>query len=255
MLAVLAVAEEAPIEDLILWAVPESGRSLLRGLRAYAAMIDARHRTSVADEDPGPAGVTELTGFVLTDETAGAIEGIRLADVSLPAAHGRRALLLSRDGLPVDKRLREHLAGAGVEVTVEHGVDWGALMAHPQDALTPIETIAKTIAWLEEAADRAPVAPAPGSDSERESIVFTSDGVALRETALTMPVLGSRLIGMLTEPVDIEPEPVTGVILGAGALAHVGPNRAWVELARRWAARGREDRPDRSGGDRRLRRG
>jgi hypothetical protein len=60
----------------------------------------------------------------------------------------------------------------------------------------------------------------------------------VRETAIEFEAERGRLFGILSEGVDIDAAPVCAVWLNGGALPHVGPNRAWVETARRWAARG-----------------
>ena len=47
-----------------------------------------------------------------------------------------------------------------------------------------------------------------------------------------------RLFGVLTEPLVDERRELTAVLLNAGPQRRTGPNRMWVEIARRWAARG-----------------
>jgi dienelactone hydrolase len=48
---------------------------------------------------------------------------------------------------------------------------------------------------------------------------------------------GTRLAAVVTRPGE-EPLALCAVLLNAGAERRIGPNRMWVELARRWAARG-----------------
>jgi len=238
LLACWAVAKDAPIDDLILWAVPARGRVLVRELRAYAGMIAARSRTNGDAGEPGD-GDLELTGFLMSSETATALERLRLDELAIPRPDGRRALLLGRDGLDVDNRLREHLEREGVSVSVQGGTDYTrALMAHPQDGRTPLETIETTIAWLGEGSSGSRGGAGDASGVQRDAIEFEQSGAVLRETPLYVPVHDGRVFGMLSEPVEQAPAGVTAVLLNAGALDHTGPNRAWVEIARRWAARG-----------------
>ena len=51
LMAFAAAAEGAPIDDLMLWAVPARGRTVMRELRAYAGIVSARHDRG-GDETP-----------------------------------------------------------------------------------------------------------------------------------------------------------------------------------------------------------
>jgi dienelactone hydrolase len=46
------------------------------------------------------------------------------------------------------------------------------------------------------------------------------------------------LFGIVSTGLAAGPAPAALLLLSSGALPHTGPNRAWVEIARRWAARG-----------------
>lgn len=238
LVAYRAAAGGAPIDDLILWAVPASGRLLVRELRTYAGIVAARHP---ADGRSGPAlpeGASELIGFLMSAETKADLEAITLTELELPRTGERRFLLLGRDGLSVDKRLRTHLEQSGAAVTVTDTDDYAKLMAHPQEALTPTSTIERTIAWLDEGPATTARQPAPTSERERSTVEVAQDGSAVRESPITLRLLAGETVGVVTEPVDVPPAPLCAVLLNAGALRHIGPNRTWVEMARRWAALG-----------------
>jgi alpha-beta hydrolase superfamily lysophospholipase len=238
MIAARALASEAPIDDLVLWAVPARGRSLVRQLRAFAGLQGTRYSlTGQPEPSVLPDGWLEVNGFVLSPETIASLESITLSDL---AARGlQRALLLDQDGIPVDGAIAAHLAAAGAEVTLRPGPGWGAMTFHPERPSVPVEVFATVRHWLADAPPpvrslRSPTA-LPTATSELD---LTVDGVVVRETPIVVDGPGGRLFGILTKPVAGPSAPLSGVFLNAGAVRRIGPNRIWVDTARRWAARG-----------------
>ncbi len=220
LVAAAALARGAVIDDLVLWGVPARGRTLVRELSAFARL----EASQFPDAPPAPTGVLAAAGYVLTEETQAALGALDLTAAPLPA---RRALLLEREGMAVDAKLRDHVAASGADVQVAPGPGWAAMLAEPQDAVPPREVFARVDAWLDgTTAERAapphpdplPALPLPGA-RERP---FALDGLA----------------GILTEPHGAATAPLTAVLLNAGAQRRTGPNRMWVEAARRWAALG-----------------
>jgi alpha-beta hydrolase superfamily lysophospholipase len=241
LLAYRAVARGAAIDDLILWGVPARGRVWLREQRAYAQMVQSRR-----PEDHREETDHEYIGFVLTADATQEIEALRLTDLELPDAAGARVLLLGRDGRPPDAALREHLEHAGASVDIQDTDDYAALMLHPQEARAPAATIANTTAWLRDtrSSARASKPPRPAWRSraagllERSTTELDSPSGPIRETPLSLQGPSGSMFAVLSEAIDTDPAPLCAVWLNGGALRHTGPNRAWVEAARRWAARG-----------------
>jgi alpha-beta hydrolase superfamily lysophospholipase len=248
-----ALAAGAQIDQAVLWASPAKGRTLVRELRAFARLESAQ---VAVDEEAavGPAVGMEAGGFSLSEETCGALEALDLSALQLSTATLSRALLLGRDGMSAESGLRAHLHDSGIEVTVADGEGYGAMMAEPQFAQSPQETFAQVAAWLEdshepppeeaetdlgERADVAePHAPARVEATRLEEIELTIDGARVRERATFVEQPFGRLFGIVAEPLDVEPVALGAVLLNAGAIRRIGPNRMWVEIARRWAARG-----------------
>lgn len=260
LLACAATADGAPIDEIVLWAVPSLGSVFVRELRAFGRMESSRlQRRSDGNGQHLPAGYVGAGGFVLSAQTAESLEGLDLvADDAHPAGRPRRVLMLERDGIGVDERLREHLEQSGVAVRVGLGVGYGAMTAEPQEARPPLDVFASVQTWLGEApanagtpaAREAGAGASPGQEQARSATLpavvscrdtaeLTIDGVRIRETPLSIEQPFGLLFGVLAEPAEkTGAQDLGAVLLNAGAIRRIGPNRMWVEMARRWAARG-----------------
>jgi alpha-beta hydrolase superfamily lysophospholipase len=252
LVACRAALGGAPIDELVLWAVPTRGRALVRELRTFSALELANVRQ---DGEPAPsapsadAGTLVTNGYVLSAETVAQLERLDLQEGESSTATVRRALLLQRDGLKLDKALALVLERAGAEVTVADGPGYGAMMVEPQDARAPLGVFEHVSSWLArgQAGDAAPAAavaerageraPAAARPSSRPELVLECAGVQVRERPVSLDGPSGRLFGVLSEPVD-GARGLTAVLLNAGPQRRTGPNRMWVEIARRWAAKG-----------------
>jgi pimeloyl-ACP methyl ester carboxylesterase len=266
LLACAASADGAPIDELVLWAVPSRGSVFLRELRAFGRMESSRfQRRSEGNGQQLPTGSVGAGGFVLSAQTAESLEALDLVVDTDPVGRPQRALLLERDGIGVDERLRTDLERRGVAVQLAPGPGYGAMTAEPQEARPPLEVFASVQAWLGETTAtvftdaarrgtaatppvatiasrlqrRAPSATVPAIVQGSDTVELTIDGVHIRETPLSIEQPFGSLFGVLAQPVvNTGAQDLGAVLLNAGAIRRIGPNRMWVEMARRWAARG-----------------
>lgn len=238
LLALRSAAAGSAVDDLVLWGVPARGRTLVRELRAFALLNEKAAEGPDSADPPPPEGHIETGGFLLTPQTAAALGAIDLSKLALPDAEGRRVLVLERDGIEADERLVSHLRDEGATVAVAAGRGYGAMMAHPQDSRPPLETFARVDEWLAaiEAPRIASAAAAPGSGPGWAELAVGD--AYIRETPIAIEMPFGRLFGVLAEPLGRFPADTCAVLLNAGALRRIGPGRMWVEIARRWAARG-----------------
>jgi pimeloyl-ACP methyl ester carboxylesterase len=254
LVACRALARGAAIDDLALWSVPSRGSRLVREMRAFARIIEAEvigvDRGSEAPpglDEPAASdrGDLNVAGFVLTAEMIAELESLDLAELAVPDASRRRILLLGRDSAPPDPQIREHYERSGAAVTIADGPGYGAMMVDPQFAEIPRQVFASSIAWLADGSGARPGAdvgavrpriPAPASDG----IELTVGDALIRETPFEFEYEGVVLSGVLTEPVSNAGAHggFCAVLLNAGAVRRIGIQRIWVEVARRWAARG-----------------
>jgi hypothetical protein len=239
MLAVAAVAEGAPLDDLVLWGVPVNGRALVRELTTLAR-IEAEAIVAAGGPDP-PPGRPEIApgGFLLPTQMIEALRTLDLAALRLPRVEGRRVLLLSRDGIPPDHALRTVLGRSGAQVEVAEGHGFAEMMTVlPETARLPDAVAARVAGWLSSAPptvwSRGPARAAACSQTAELSF----HGTAIRETPIAIEHADARLLGILAGPLDVPRTDLALVMLNAGAIRRSGPGRMWVEIARRWASRG-----------------
>jgi alpha-beta hydrolase superfamily lysophospholipase len=224
-----AVERGAPLDGLVLWGVASRGRTALRELRAFARIESSTIVAAGAPEPPPlPEGVLAPGGLLVSAETSAAFQALEPTDLRGPT----RALLLERDGLPVDPELRTRLVDAGVDVRVAAGSGYAAMVAAPADARRPLAVFPVVDEWLAEAPPRE--APAARAAAASDTLVLGP----VRERWLSVPTDEGTLVGVLAEPVTAPVAGVTAVLLNAGVLRRTGPNRFWTETARRWAAAG-----------------
>jgi alpha-beta hydrolase superfamily lysophospholipase len=238
VLAYLAAREYDAIDDLVLWAVPDRGRALVRESTALSKVVASEFPEDQGHE-PGADGDLDLIGYLMAAETHAALSALQLSEVAIPGCEGRRVLLLSRGAQPVDERLRTSLESGGAEVEVLRTSDYYDLMVKPELSEVPAATIAHVNEWLAR----------PGAAQSRLGVESRSlprvretpelalaDGVV--ESVVCCRGTHGDVFAIVSSGLPAGPAPVALVLLSSGALPHTGPNRAWVEIARRWAARG-----------------
>ena len=245
LLAYGAAAQGAPIDDLVLWGAPTRGRKFVRELRAFARMEAIQQdKDTEGPRDELPDGWLSAGGYVITAETCAALEALDASELPLRSAAGRHALLIERDGISVDTDLREALERQQLSVATMPGAGYGEMMVEPQFARAPaalIERVAAWIAALEPSASPREPGPGGGLDvdvpqASDEAQVRAPDGTLVKESFLTIAHPLGEMFGVLTEPLEGRRD--TAALLVGGTGHRIGPNRMWVEAARRWAAWG-----------------
>ncbi len=223
-----AVETGAPLGDLVLWDGRARGRDVLRELRAFAALeaaqIDPPAGVAAA---PLPEGDLQVGGFRVAAETRAALQALDLSGAA--RLGGRRVLLLKRDGIAVDPRLKQSLEAAGATVETDPGRGYNAMMDEPQFALAPTRVFVPVRAWLEETSGPVAVAQRPALSPP------TAQDDGLREEVVSLEQPFGRLLGVVAEPA--EPDDDDGG-LGAIFMTRYGQNRMHTEAARRWARGG-----------------
>lgn len=243
ILACRAVAAGAAIDGLVLWATPARGRDLVRELRVFARLEASQTFQGSGGPPPPRDGDLEVGGFVLSAQTQADLAAVDLAALRFPRGLPRGALLLERDGISTDRGLRDALESQDIAVTVAPGAGYAAMTSHPQESEMPESVIAGVRQYLDGgpgmAAQRSRGAePGSGPAVTLSPVAeMKHDGAEIVEIPLQIPQAFGNLCGILAMP-SSSAGSLCVVMLNAGAIRRIGPNRMWVEAARRWATRG-----------------
>ena len=234
LLALEASAQGAPLDDLVLWGLPLSGRGLVRKLRAFAALQSA---DDASGDDALPDGWLESGGYVLSDRTLDDLARLRVDRE--PAPRLRRALLLEGAAPDGEQKALTALDAAGVSVRLAPGAGYVEMLDRPNLSRVPEATVALVGEWCdgERAVTGEPQRPVPSAASHG---LIDAGGITVRESQFSVPTPQGTIVGILAEPDDPGRARHDVCLIGLPAMAErsIGPNRLWVELARRYAAQG-----------------
>jgi pimeloyl-ACP methyl ester carboxylesterase len=252
--AALAAAEHGGIDALIAIAPVTSGRRYLRELRALQGSLalaqrggSSGHGTVAQEHEAG----LEVTGFRLSPATQTRLSGLEIATAAVPP---RDVLIIDRDDLPEAVRWAQELPRASARVRYLALPGYGEMISRPHTTVVPRGMIDATTAWLRDLSGNGSAAAADGAS--RTDASRADEGCAPdAQAAIRLQLPGGQvleravfidaertLFGLLDEPAADRDRPggCSGsvILLNAGATYHAGPNRMYVGLARRWAARG-----------------
>ncbi len=219
LLAAVAAARQGGVDGLVLWDPLASGRSFLREQSALQRLR--------SDLKPLDDGRVELPGFVYSAETVAELGALAMPE---PARVPRRALVLTR---PERTPLNGLIERLGVEPELGEAIGQDQLLeVEPLYHEIPKATSARIVEWLgkEEAEPRVEL-----NVPVRDRASFHHDGARLTERFVWLGDVS--MFGVVTEPEQRLDAPSI-MLLNAGNDWHVGPNRLWVDVARRWAALG-----------------
>jgi dienelactone hydrolase len=216
----LKIAEERPVEKLVLWAPVVKGKRFVREMRMLSASVE------------GATDQVEAAGFLYVPELLSELDAI---DAATFESRCSSALIVGEES----PALRDRLRTLGIETTEMACPGYADMMTYPHYTKVPSDTIAGIVDWLT-TNERRGSSP-PGRCDPIASTTPTGINPAARQDIAERPIViagDPELFGVVSEPVGGEQDRPTILILNAGAVHHVGPNRLNVDVARRLAEEG-----------------
>lgn len=238
LLAAQAALGRNDVHGLMLVAPVVRGRAYLRELTMLGG----------SGQEIGPPGeaagrAMESAGFSLSAATCETLSRLDLR--SLTGAPARRVLVVERDDLPGADDLVPAWQRLGVQMTVARWPGYAAMADDPQRAVTPRQIVDGVVGtlqqWRRGLPARAEMSAHP-ADWGTSSLVDPEAGAWVEAVVEIDAGPAARLFGVMCRPADASEVPAREgpavLMLNAGSVHAIGPNRLWVRLARRWAARG-----------------
>lgn len=225
LLAATAAQERDDVAALIALAPVTSGRRYARELKILQGALEL---------DPPPAGVVpdegvqEALGFALAKETKQALGKLSLE--ALDPSVVPKVLVLDRDDLPTAASWVRGLKERGLDATGKEVPGYVEMVLDPHHAQVPTAMLDEAVSWLVEACPERGSAGGGGLPGQSSCVI---DGV--REEAVDV---GDGMFGVVSSAADGTRSGRGIVLLNAGSVHRVGPNRLYVRFARRWAAAG-----------------
>jgi dienelactone hydrolase len=232
-----AVDDGAPIDELIAWAVPSTGRRYVRGLRAFAGTQASRVAGDpVRDHDP-PDGWLVVNGFALHPDTVASLSALDAR--GLRTGTLKRALIIAQDGMDDGDSLASHLERCDVIVTRSRAKGYADLVEHPERSVLSAAVLADMDHWLARSPVHSPP-ELPTLAAPRSSQCQLDEAAGpILEHAVAFGTPDGELLAIAAQPLDSPAAAEVAIVfLNAGAVRRIGPNRLWVTAARSWASRG-----------------
>ncbi|MEO5558958.1 MAG: hypothetical protein ABIO49_04240, partial [Dokdonella sp.] len=230
LLAVRAAQRRDDVAGVVAIAAPASGKAFLREGRALQLALGlASPPKSIGAHDES---VHELIGFALTEQTRTALAQIDLkSDTQSPAP---AVLLLDRDDLAGNDALAAHLLELGADVEQRRLPGYVEMMLDPHRAEVPRAILDATVAF---AAQRPPLPTAPLPRPSIELCTSATIPVGAATVIEQVAAIDDCLRGIVTRPQSGEARHAL-ILLNAGGIGRIGPNRLGVAFARELATRG-----------------
>ncbi|MDN5865451.1 MAG: alpha/beta hydrolase, partial [Gammaproteobacteria bacterium] len=228
-LAALAAPRRKDIAALIAVDAVVRGRDFLREAHALQAAMGLRPPPRPEADD----GSREVHGYFVSADTRAQLQAIDLTRSTEPPAPA--VLLIERDDLPPRDGWSEQLRRLGAALTVQRLPGLVEMLDAPHLAAVPEKVLGACIERLRQTAAHSRAQPGPRTRAalRPEARIRVGDSTGCERAVR----IDAALFAILSHPAAAAPSAGV-VLLNSGSIPHTGPDRMYVDWARRWAAHG-----------------
>ncbi len=241
LLAATVATARRDIAAVVAIAPVVQGKAYVRELRALQMALGLSQPPPEVSWTP-PA--REAVGFALTEATVNDLNALQMPTTQAVAPH---VLLVDRRDMSIGTAWPNGQQSQGVDVMVQQFDGYAAMMLDPHKVQVPTAMIDGVVGWLARiTADVSATATGVTQATPRpEPLPMLMTG-SVRETPMMIPG-ATTIFGVKTVPLPVAVASGGGhgsgagravLMLNAGAVHHIGPNRLYVALARCLAAHG-----------------
>lgn len=232
------IAEDTPLDQLVLWAPCASGSIYVREQQIMASAQGKRLQKPSVDGEQ-LEGV-DAGGFFLSKETQSELQSLELGGRAF--ANAPPVLLVNRDDIPPQAGIADQLRSNNSRVDEIQCSRYKDMMQTPQVSVVPADTIEQIGDWLDAANTDESIASVAVTLPLQPALPEQVPQIRLDNRALEQAVRfgpGKRLFGIITSNAKRCDNDSPAVILLCGGATHrISANRMYVTLARRLALSG-----------------
>lgn len=231
-LASHAALRRDDVQSLIFIA-PVTGKAFVRELRALQLAMNQAGDASTQDAED----IQESAGFCLTVQTRNDLSGLLFDGPS--HAVDTSVLVLDRDDLPATSKVQTALEGRGLNVTRRPFSGYVGMMSDSHEVVVPDAMIDDVVQWVRQLPSSA-YTPIPLNIADKAAIpvAYTEGSTNHVEEQGVFFDAAHSLFGIVSRSDQVAPSGKCVLLINSGAVHHVGPNRLYTALARRWALEG-----------------
>jgi pimeloyl-ACP methyl ester carboxylesterase len=231
LLAMAFASRRSDIAAVVAVAPVVSGRAYIRELKILQTSLQLNPDPN-AKNLPLTTANREALGFALSEQTVVSLSTMDAADLPCVAP---ALLIVDRTDLGNTKGLAAIQQSKGATVTRQAVDGYVEMMLDPHKMKTPVAMLQATCDWLQALSPTSASMPGVTFDDQNSSALLTAATTWTESNC----IVDSRMpLAAVTTQTNIKSADHAVLMLNAGAVHHIGPNRLYVRLARQLAVHG-----------------